>query len=35
MHEQHPVVTADRRFFDAVRRHPYLADRIVHVANLK
>ena len=35
MHEQHPVVTADTRFFDAVCRHPYLADRIVHVANLK
>ena len=34
MHEQHPVITADTRFFDAVRRHPYLSDRIVHVANL-
>ena len=34
MHEQHPVVTADTRFHDTVRRHPYLSDRIVHVANL-
>lgn len=33
MHEQHPVVTADTRFHDAVRRHPYLADRIVHLAS--
>ena len=24
-----PVVTADRRFVDAVRRHPALADKIV------
>jgi predicted nucleic acid-binding protein len=29
--EQYPVVTADRRFHDAVRKHPYLSDRIVHV----
>ena len=34
IHEQHPVVTADTRFHDTVRRHPYLSDRIVHVANL-
>ena len=32
MQEQHPVVTADTRFFDRVREHPYLSDRIVHVA---
>lgn len=30
--EQYRVVTADRRFLDKVRRHPYLSDRIVHVA---
>jgi predicted nucleic acid-binding protein len=29
--EQYPVVTADRRFHDVVRKHPYLSDRIVHV----
>ncbi len=29
---QHPMVTADARFHDKVRRHPYLADRILHVA---
>ena len=29
---QYPVVTADRRFHDRVRVHPYLADKIVHVA---
>ena len=32
MQEQHPVITADTRFFDRVREHPYLSDRIVHVA---
>jgi predicted nucleic acid-binding protein len=32
--EQYPVVTADRRFHDAVRAHPYLADRILHVQDL-
>ena len=30
---QYPVVTADARFHDKVRSHPYLADRIVHVAH--
>jgi len=30
--EQYPVVTADRRFHDKVRDHPYLSDRVVHVA---
>ncbi|HEX4079413.1 MAG TPA: hypothetical protein VHX61_11145 [Rhizomicrobium sp.] len=32
--EQHPVVAADRRFHDVVRKHPYLSDRIVHVESL-
>ena len=32
--EQYPVVTADGRFHDKVRGHPYLADRIVHVAQV-
>ena len=31
--EQYPVVTADKRFHDKVRGHPYLSDRIVHVAH--
>ena len=31
---QYPVVTADIRFHDRVRAHPYLADRIVHVAQV-
>lgn len=34
IHENQPVVTADTRFHDKVRRHPYLADRVVHVAEL-
>ena len=34
MQEQYPIVTADRRFHDAVRNHPYLSDRIVHVERL-
>ncbi len=29
---QYPVVTADTRFHDRVRIHPYLADRIVHLS---
>ena len=29
---QYPVVTADARFHNKVRDHPYLADRILHVA---
>jgi predicted nucleic acid-binding protein len=33
--EQHPVVTADRRFYDVVRRHPYLVDRVIHVESLR
>lgn len=32
LHEQHPVVTADSRFLQKVRKHPYLADSIRHVA---
>jgi predicted nucleic acid-binding protein len=32
--EQFPVVTTDRRFHDAVRKHPYLSDRIVHPESL-
>lgn len=33
--EHYPVVTADRRFHDLVRAHPYLADRIVHVQDIR
>ncbi len=33
--EQYPVVTADRRFHGAVRAHPYLSDRIIHVADMR
>ena len=33
--EQYPVVTADRRFHDIVRKHPYLSDRIVLVESLR
>ena len=29
---QYPVVTADNRFHDKVRSHPYLSDRVVHLA---
>ena len=32
IHEQHPVVTADTRFREKIRDHPYLSDRVVHVA---
>ncbi len=32
--EQYPVITADARFHDKVRGHPYLSDRIRHVANV-
>ncbi|MBV8106169.1 MAG: type II toxin-antitoxin system VapC family toxin [Hyphomicrobiales bacterium] len=34
LQEQYPVVTADRRFYDVVRKHPYLSDRIMHVGEL-
>lgn len=30
---QYPVVTADTRFHDKVRSHPYLAESILHVAD--
>ena len=33
--EQYPVITADRRFYDIVRRHPYLSDLVVHVESLR
>ena len=32
--EQYPVITADARFHRKVRDHPYLSDRIRHVASL-
>ena len=32
MQEPYPVVTADTRFYERVREHLYLSDRIVHVA---
>ena len=34
LQEQYPVVTADARFHDKVRAHPYLSDRIRHVADV-
>ena len=34
MLEHYPVVTADGRFHDKVHDHPYLTDRIVHVAHV-
>ena len=33
--EQYSVVTADARFHEKVRSHPYLSDRIMHVAALE
>ena len=30
---QYPVVTADSRFHEKVRSHPYLSDRVVHVTH--
>ena len=32
--EQYPVLTADARFHGKVCSHPYLSDRITHVASL-
>ena len=32
--EQYPVVTADTRFHEKVRGHPYLSDRITHMATM-
>ncbi len=34
IHTQYPVVTADARFHDKVRAHPYLADRTLHLADI-
>lgn len=34
LQENRPVVTADRRFYSKVDRHPYLSDRIMHLADL-
>ena len=34
VHEQHPVVTADTRFREKTRDHPYLFDRVVHLADI-
>ena len=33
--EQYPVVTADTRFHEKVRGHPYLSDRITDMATLE
>ncbi len=33
--EQYPVITADTRFHDKVRVHPYLSDRVRHVADAR
>ena len=30
---QYPLVTADARFHDKVRRHPYLAESVLHIAH--
>lgn len=32
--EQHPVITADLQFYEKVRSHPYLSDRILHVTKI-
>ena len=34
INEDFPVVTADTRFYNKVRKHPYLGDRVVHVADM-
>ena len=34
IHEDYPVVTADTRFHNKVCTHPYLGDRVVHVADI-
>jgi len=34
LQEQYPLVTADKRFHERVRGHPYLADRIRHIGDL-
>jgi len=33
--QQYPLVTADKRFYDIVHKHPYFSDRVVHVASLQ
>ena len=33
--EQYPVVTADRRFYEFVRKHPYLSGRMVYIESLQ
>ncbi len=33
--EHYPVVTADSRFYGAVRAHPYLSGQIIHVQDVK
>lgn len=34
VHTQYPVVTADTRFHDKVRGHPYLSDLVLHLADI-
>lgn len=34
LQEQYPLVTADKRFYEKVRSHPYLADCIRHVGEI-
>ena len=34
IHEDYTVATADTSFYEKVRMHPYLGDRIVHVADI-
>ncbi|HEY7299434.1 MAG TPA: type II toxin-antitoxin system VapC family toxin [Xanthobacteraceae bacterium] len=33
--EHYPVITADRRFHDVVRKHAHLSDRVIHLENLQ
>jgi predicted nucleic acid-binding protein len=34
LQEQRPVITADRRFYSVVQRHPYLAGHVVTLESL-
>ncbi len=34
LHEHCRVVTADTRFYEVVQRHPYLTQRITHIADV-
>lgn len=34
LQEQVPVITADRRFHETVRQHPYLSASVVHLESL-